>query len=103
MARQVQGEGIQLGPLGQTAFPEQEGDLLEGHLLREVGDDVALVYEPAVLAVDHGDRGLRGDDAVEAQDARHAQLLARWSDFIPGSGPVHLQWSLYRGRSSREL
>src|SRR5207247_7487395 len=72
----------------QVAFPEQEGHLLERHLLRQVGDHVALVDKPAVGAVDHRDRRLRADDPLEARYVGGRHRLASCSGFLPGSGPV---------------
>jgi hypothetical protein len=58
VARKLEGQRLQLGGCRQPPLPEKEGDLFEGHLLGEVRDDVALVDEAAVFAVDHRDRGL---------------------------------------------
>src|ERR1700687_4119962 len=75
----------------QTALPQEVGDLLKGHLLRQVGDDVALVDEAPVGSVHHRALRLRRDDALEARDVRAAHLLASWRGLVAGCGPVHTE------------
>src|SRR5882672_2003381 len=93
----------------QAAIPEEKCHLLEGHLLRQIGDDVALIDEPAVGAVHHRDLRLRSDDTLEAGNVGgahkcsvcairrrckerrglDAQRLASWRGLVPGCGPFH--------------
>jgi hypothetical protein len=62
--------------LGRESQVVQEVDhLLVGGLAREIVDVVAGVPEPALLAVDVGDAGLRGDDLSKSHLA-HAVPLA---------------------------
>src|ERR1700682_1796468 len=74
---------------GQPAVPQQVRDLLERHVLREVGDHVSAIDEPAVGPVHHRDCGLGGDDALKAWHVGAAHLAAIGTGFNPGAGPVH--------------
>ena len=65
------GEAVARIPL---AGPQQVRDRRVGAVLDEVADPVAAIQQPAALAVDVGEAGLAGDDALEARRVRSSGL-----------------------------
>src|ERR1700730_18385272 len=86
----------------QAAVPQEIGNLFEGHLLREVGDDVALIDKPAVGAVHHRDLRLRRDDALEAWNVGGTHRLASWRGLVPGCGSFHTEAGRMMRRSDSD-
>src|SRR4029077_3649844 len=64
------------------------------------GDDVAAVDEPAVGAVDQGDRSLCRDDAFKAGDVLAAHRLPIGNGLLPGCGPFHTEAGRMMRRSA---
>jgi hypothetical protein len=65
-------------------MPEEIGNLLEGHALGQVSDYISPVDEPAVLAIDHTDFGLDGDNTLKTgTEVRHAEDSLTGSSDLP--------------------
>src|SRR6202040_147162 len=77
--------GLELVGAREAAVPEEEADLLEARLLRELVDVDPAVGEDPLVPVDVADRRIGGDDVLESLSLRHAPFSTAWG--MTGSSP----------------